>query len=80
MKFGEKLKELRVGKGMTQKELADAIDDVQSQIRRWEAGERSPTFGTVHRLCQALGVRCTVFENCEFEESKKKSAGRPKSK
>lgn len=41
--FGKKLKELRLEKGLTQKELAKILDCNQSMITRWEKEECEPT-------------------------------------
>ena len=41
--FGKKLKELRLEKGLTQKELAIVLDCNQSMITRWEKEECEPT-------------------------------------
>jgi transcriptional regulator with XRE-family HTH domain len=65
MIFGMKLQELRLGKGWTQKELAERASIAQSQITRWEAGEKIPRFDDVQKLCKALGAKLSAFEGCE---------------
>ena len=41
-KFFERLKELRIEKQLSQKELAEKISTGQSSISAWERGEREP--------------------------------------
>ena len=40
--FGEKLRMLRVEKGLTQRQLADALFITRKTISNWEAGIRMP--------------------------------------
>lgn len=46
----------RIDKGMTQKQLADALGVGQSIIARWETGGRVPKMQTLQRIAAALGV------------------------
>ena len=79
MTFGEKLRELREAKGMSQKALAEATEQAQASIARWEIGHQVPSFDVVLTLCKALGVRCTTFERCDFGQAEeKRGRGRPK--
>lgn len=79
MNFGDKLRELREGKGLSQKQLADATGFNQPTIARWETGELIPGFDQAQILCKALGVRVTAFDGCAFAEaSEKRGRGRPK--
>ena len=49
MQFGERLKELRSAKGMTQKDLAEKINISPQAVSRWEnnevPGNPAPTGG-----------------------------------
>ena len=40
--FNQRLKELRIEKQLSQKELADLVSTGQSSISAWERGEREP--------------------------------------
>ena len=40
--FSQRLKELRIDKQLSQKELADIVSTGQSSISAWERGEREP--------------------------------------
>lgn len=54
------LKEIRLARGMTQQQLADASGIDQSQIARYESGERKPSFDIIKKLCEVL--HCTPNE------------------
>ena len=54
--FGEKLKELRIEKGLTQKQLAEQIGSVQSSIFYWETNQSEPTISALKKLCQFFNV------------------------
>lgn len=53
----DKLKEIRLARGMTQQQLADASGVTQSMICRLESGEAMPSVETLKALSKALG--CT---------------------
>ena len=50
--FGEKLKELRLEKGLTQKELARELGNAQSAIYYWETNKQEPTLSALKKLCK----------------------------
>jgi transcriptional regulator with XRE-family HTH domain len=78
MKFAEKLRQLRAAKGLSQKALAESSKLAQSSITDWETGKTVPAFNAVQSLCVALGVECTVFNGCEYDEvADKRGRGRP---
>lgn len=69
MEFGEKLKELRLSKGLGVNQLALKSGVSASQISRFENGERKdPTFETVKKLSQALGVSTSYFDDRKKDE------------
>ncbi len=53
--FAERLKELRVSRGLTQTELAKATNLSQSGIALWEAGQRIPN-------AEAVAILARYFE------------------
>lgn len=55
--FGKRVRELRTKIGMTQPQLAEAIDMSVEWVRRIENGGASPSFGTITELAKALSVR-----------------------
>ena len=56
--FGQRIKELREEKGLTQEQLAEAIGVKDDRtIRFWEAGTNAPKFANLVALAKTLGVR-----------------------
>ena len=64
------LKEIRIAKGMTQKELANAIEVTDAAICQYENGQREPNLDNLKKLARVLD--CTVDEliNDPKEEQK----------
>jgi transcriptional regulator with XRE-family HTH domain len=56
VKIGPSVRELRVGKFMTQEELARAAEISLRQLVRIESNEVGPRFSTIRKLAGVLGV------------------------
>lgn len=56
MEFSTKLRNLRVQRGLTQIELADALKTSQSSITSWEQARREPDFSTIKRIAAYFNV------------------------
>lgn len=56
MTVGESIRKVRLAKGMTQKQVADACGMADSAIRKYEYGQITPKFATLQRIASALGV------------------------
>lgn len=54
--FGERLKEIRISKNITQKQLATMVGSSERGIQRYESGERKPNFDAIISLCKALEI------------------------
>lgn len=54
--FGERLRELRVERGVSQDELAGVTDVHSTAIGRLERGAREPRLTTILRVARGLGV------------------------
>ncbi len=54
--FGERLRALRKKSGLTQEQLADAVNVSLKTVQRWEFNERQPRIEEVKALAKALGV------------------------
>jgi len=76
MLFADKLLAMRLARGWTQKQLADASGLRQQTVAKWELGERIPSFEAVLALCNALGVEVGEFKGCEFGK-RGRGNGRP---
>lgn len=51
-----KLKELRKREGITQAELARALDVSVGAVGNWESGKRTPDIRTLHRIADCFSV------------------------
>lgn len=56
MTTGQKIKKLRIQKGMTQKELAAVLNTSQQNLAQYENDKRNPKIGTLKRIAGALNV------------------------
>lgn len=54
--IGNKIKELRIKRGILQKQLADVLNVRQSTVAMWETNKREPDIETVKKLALALQV------------------------
>lgn len=63
MTIGEKILKQRQDKGLSQKELAEAIDKKTSDIAMWESDEEIPSIMDVNKLCSFFGVTSDTFIN-----------------
>lgn len=61
IRFGERVKELRLAKGLTQLHLADSIGSSESTISRAEKGKHNPTLLWMMKLAEALEVDPSEF-------------------
>lgn len=59
--FAETLRELRIKKGLSQRELATAMYVSQPTVARWENGSRLPNVAMVTRLAKCLDVDTSVL-------------------
>ena len=66
--IGARIKELRIARGLTLDELADASSVSRAMISRIERAEASPTASLLSRLCAALGLSLSAFFTEEDEE------------
>lgn len=68
MGFQEKLKELRLEKGISQKKLADSIGVAQSSINYWERGERTPSTIATQKLADYFNISVDELLDCDFRD------------
>lgn len=54
--FGEKLKELRIDKGLTQKKVAEALSVTISTLSHWECNYQEPSHKDLLTLCRFYEV------------------------
>jgi transcriptional regulator with XRE-family HTH domain len=65
--FGERLERLREDAGLTQSALARRIGTSQSAISQIEAGDRSPSYGMLLQLADALGISLAYLVGAPVE-------------
>ena len=56
MEFGEKLLELRNGKGMTQEELAEDLFVSRTAISKWESGRGYPSIDSLKEISKYFSI------------------------
>ena len=54
--FPQRLKELRLKKGLTQTELGEKVGVKQNTFTNWENGKREPSFENLVKLADLLEV------------------------
>ncbi len=55
-KFGQRVRQLRLSKGISQEDFAEMADLHRTYISDVERGERNVTISTAYRIAQALEV------------------------
>lgn len=57
MTMGERIKQLRKEKGMTQTDLAHALNVTKGTVSTWERNSRTPSFETLDAMCDLFQRR-----------------------
>lgn len=65
---GERIKELRTEKGLTQKDLADKLFVTAQAVSRWEKGEVEPSVSTLSEMSKIFGVSTDELLGIETKE------------
>lgn len=65
LKIGERIKELRTEKGISQQELAAALDIEKSNMSRLESGRVNMGVRTIYRIAQALDISMSELLDVE---------------
>jgi transcriptional regulator with XRE-family HTH domain len=68
--MGQRLRELRLARGLTQEQLARKIDVGLDAVRKWERGKRTPMLDMAKKLAEAL--ECSIDEIAGHELPAKK--------
>lgn len=59
--IGQRIRTMRLSRGMTQADLAKAINQSQSSITMYETGRREPDFETIEALADVFNVPLISF-------------------
>lgn len=70
-KQGERLLSLRLGAGISQRELAGIIGETQQNIAFWEQTDKPPRSDVLPKMAKALGVKIEDILNVTGEIPKK---------
>ena len=68
MTFGEKLRQSRNAKRMTQKELATEVGAKHNSISDWENDKNRPDPDTIELLCGVLGITPNYLLNASDDD------------
>ncbi|QDK70753.1 Spx/MgsR family RNA polymerase-binding regulatory protein [Lactococcus protaetiae] len=68
LKFGERLKKLRIEKGLSQTALGRAVDKGHSTVSIWEMGSSKPKMEVIIRLAKILGTTTDYLLGVEEEQ------------
>lgn len=66
MPTGVKIKEIRLQKNLTQKQLGELCGMADSAIRRYESGKANPKLETLQKIASALKVPLSAFLDDEL--------------
>ena len=55
------LRQIRIGAGLRQADLAQKLGKPQSFVSKYETGERRLDLPEIRKICQALDIRLTEF-------------------
>ena len=53
MNIGERIRKIRIEKGMTQKEIAEKCGINDANIRKYESGRQNPKIDTIEKIAKA---------------------------
>jgi XRE family transcriptional regulator, regulator of sulfur utilization len=69
VRLGERLKLLRIRKGLTQEHVAEQLGLTEAAYRHWENGRTDPHLGEAPRLALALGISVVeLFEDLDLTD------------
>ena len=73
IRTGNLIKELRIEKGLTQKELAEKICVSTAAVSKWENGKGFPDISILEQLSAELGISITELVKGEKSEKNKET-------
>jgi transcriptional regulator with XRE-family HTH domain len=69
MNLGERIRNIRESKGLSQKEVSEKIGCSYQQLAQWEKGLRNPTYRNIEKIANALDTSTlllTGFDLCNI--------------
>ncbi len=79
-KTGKLLSNLRKSKGMTQKQVADALGVVAKTVSKWETGHGFPDVSTLSALADVFGVSERMLLSGNFVQNKEEAGNMKRTK
>lgn len=73
MQYYERIKELRVKAGLTQKQIGEVLGVKQSQYQRWECGKRDFPIKELVQLANFFGVSTDYILLGKIEEDREQN-------
>lgn len=73
-KLGGNIKRFRIGKGWSQKELAEMMGKTESAVSNWERGKNKMDTDDIEKACVLLGVTPEVLLGWETPDDVRKAA------
>ena len=70
MDIGEKLFELRKGKGLSQEEVAEKLNVTRQTVSKWETNQSTPDFDKIMPICELYGITTEELLTGEKPEEK----------
>ena len=70
MELCERIKSLRLKRGLTQKELGEQLDVSTVSIRHWETGTKSPSMSAIISLAQIFRVSTDYLLGVAVEQER----------
>jgi len=65
----ERLKTIRLAKGLTQKQLADKCGINDANLRKYENGKQNPKIETLKKIAKALDISPLFFDNDVLDDN-----------
>ena len=72
MTFGERVKKIRLEKGLTQKELAEKCKIDPANLRKYESGRQNPKIETIEKISKVLQVSIQYLLGWSDEKQQEK--------
>lgn len=69
MNLGQKLKGLRLSRGLTQKQMAEILNTASSTIGMYERNERTPSINVLDKYTELFNINLNYFNDSEETES-----------
>ena len=78
LEIGKKIHDLRIARGLTQRDLADTVGVTDKAVSRWETGRNYPDIASLEKIAEALGCQVPdILGGGDISELSSAESGRP---